>query len=38
MTYEIISLIADVSLALSFLAALVFGFVQVLQASQDLQR
>ena len=35
MTYEIISLIADISLALSFLAALVFGFVQVRQSSQD---
>ncbi len=35
MTYEIISLIADISLALSFLVALVFGFVQVRQVARD---
>jgi hypothetical protein len=35
MRYEIISLIADVSLALSFLAAFLFGFVQVRQAARD---
>ena len=35
MTYEDISLIADISLALSFLAALIFGFVQVRQVSRD---
>jgi hypothetical protein len=35
MNYEIISVIADVSLALSFLAAIVFGYVQVKQAAQD---
>jgi hypothetical protein len=35
MTYGTISLIADVSLALSFLVALVFGFIQVKQIARD---
>ena len=35
MTYEIISLIADASLALSFVIALVFGIVQVRQSARD---
>src|SRR5262245_33138572 len=35
MKYEIISLIADISLALSFLVALVFGFAQVRQVARD---
>jgi hypothetical protein len=35
MTYETISLIADISLALSFLVALVFGFIQVKQIARD---
>src|SRR4030095_13719075 len=35
MTYEFISMIADISLALSFIAALVFGIVQFRQAAQD---
>jgi hypothetical protein len=35
MKYEIVSLAADISLALSFLAALAFGVVQVRQAAQD---
>jgi hypothetical protein len=35
MKYEIISLIADVSLALSFVVALVFGAFQVCQAARD---
>lgn len=35
MTYEIISLIADISLALSFLVALAFGIVQARQAARD---
>jgi len=35
MTYEIISMIADISLALSLVAALGFGIVQVRQAARD---
>ena len=35
MTYETISLIADASLALSFVIALVFGIVQVRQSARD---
>ena len=35
MTYEIISVIADISLALSFLVALAFGIVQARQAARD---
>ena len=35
MTYETISLIADISLALSFVIALVFGIVQVRQSARD---
>ena len=35
MTFEIISLIADISLALSFLAALSFSIVQARQAARD---
>src|SRR5438045_3439275 len=35
MRYEIISLIADISLALSFFLALIFGFVQVRQVARD---
>src|SRR4030095_4664188 len=35
MTYENISLIADISLALSFVIALIFGIVQVRQASRE---
>src|SRR5262245_15427862 len=35
MKYEDISLIADISLALSFLVAVVFGLVQLRQASRD---
>jgi len=35
MTYEIISLIADISLALSFIIALVFGIFQVRDVRRD---
>ena len=35
MKYEIISLIADISLALSFLLALVFGIIQAREMAQD---
>ena len=35
MKYEIVSLIADISLALSFLVALVFGIFQVCEVARD---
>ena len=35
MKYEIISLIADISLALSFLVAVVFGIIQARQIAKD---
>jgi hypothetical protein len=35
MTYEDITAIADISLALSFLVALVFGFIQIKQIGRD---